>query len=163
MAKFNFTLAREYYVTHEDASYSKISEKFGMSEQAIQMYQKRMDENWPDLRRQALAKAKEMLPEISGNTIARFQAEKLSVGKYLVSEGIKGIKANPPKSAFVANLLVESGYKLSTQAMGLDKPDVQVNVGIMTIDQFVVEMQKRKEARGTVTDAVIAPDANGTS
>jgi hypothetical protein len=152
MARYNWGLAKAYYIGHEDASYEDVSKKFGMSVSAIKYYQQRMDENWVELRRQAVQHMAASLPQKTGDKLAEFQAEKLKIGKFLIGVGVQGINEHKPRTAREAREVIDSGYKIATEAVGLDKPGATVNIQnntLLTMDSFVLAMKQRMSERTT--------------
>lgn len=148
MAKINWIKAQREYVTDPTMSYAKIGDKYGVSETAVKEWAAKL--NWQKLRADTLQNVAEKLPEKAGDQIASFQAEKLKIGKWMVGVGVKGIQEKPPRNAREAREVIDSGYKIATEALGLDKPNTQVNIqnnNFMSLSDFVGQMQKRKEAR----------------
>jgi hypothetical protein len=94
------------------------------------------------------------------DSAVNFQKQKLEVGKYMVSRGVEGLRAHAPRSARESKEVVEVGYKIATEAMGLDKAGVTVNVGIMSIDDFDAELEHREkeERERQAVNATIVED-----
>jgi len=148
MAKIDWLAAQRDYIADQTASYESIAEKYGVSKTAVAEVARKY--NWVAAKEQALSKAVQKLHDNLPDRIAKFQEEKLSIGKFLVGVGVKGIQEKPPRTAREAREILDSGYRISTEAMGLDKPQTQVNVQNTTLSMhdFVAQMQKRREERG---------------
>lgn len=148
MPKINWLKAQREYVTDPTLSYAKIAAKYGVSETAVKEWASKL--NWQKLRSDTLQNVADRLPEKAGEQIAEFQAEKLKIGKWMVGVGVKGIQEKPPRNSREAREIVDSGYKIASEALGLDKPGTQVNIqnnNFMSLSDFVGEMTKRKASR----------------
>jgi hypothetical protein len=153
MSKVNWTILRNEYVTDESVSFSTLSAKYKISETAIAVRSSK--EKWQELRKIALEKINSKLTEKTTETIASFQADKLKAGKYMVSVGLKGIQSHAPRNARESREIIDSGYKIATEALGLDNPKIAIqnnNIqnNIMSLDDFMRKM-KDGEHTGTIS------------
>lgn len=147
MPKIDWKKARLDYITDESMSYAKLAKKYHLNESTITRHSQK--NGWIDLRKATMQKANELLPEKAGQQIADFQAEKLKIGKWMVGIGVKGLQDNPPTKAKEAKEIVKTGYKLATEAMGLDKPNVEFNLNqqnnYLTLDQLFANIERKAE------------------
>lgn len=130
MSKVNWKDVKNEYIHDETQSYSDLAQKYGVNETTIAVRAGR--EHWTSLRKTTLAKVQEKTIEKTSETIAKFQAKKLAVGQFMVDKGLKTLQEKDPRNAREAKEVIEVGYKISTEALELDKPqninNIQVNV-----------------------------------
>lgn len=147
MSKVNWTILRNEYVTDESTSFSTLSAKYNISETSIAV--KSSKEGWQEKRKETLEKIKQKLTEKTTETIASFQADKLKAGKYMIGVGLKGIQTHTPRNARESREIIDSGYKIATEAMGLNDPKVLIQNNqtnnFLTMDEFVKNVNKRIE------------------
>lgn len=91
MAKIDWAAARAFYMEDESTSYNDVSAKFGVSVAAIKDYQKRMGENWPELRVKTGQKVAEKLPEKVADKKAEEISRELAIANILESKGLEAI------------------------------------------------------------------------
>lgn len=130
-------------------TYAKIAFKYGVTERMVQEVGAR--ENWAGLRETTSLKVREKLPEKIAESISQFQARKFHQGKQVTERAMEVINdPNTFVSSRTAKELLDTGFKIQTEALGLDKPGTQVNIQnntFMSLSDFVGEMAKRKQAR----------------
>jgi uncharacterized protein YjcR len=147
MVKIDWRKARLDYVTDESMSYVKIAEKYKLNESTVKRHA--LKNGWVDLRQATLQRATELLPEKAGEQIANFQAEKLKIGKALIDASMTALEkeGNKPNGFKQVREGIVSGYKIATEAMGLDKPNTQINLNqqnnFLTLDQLFLNIEKR--------------------
>jgi hypothetical protein len=147
MAIVDWVILKNEYITDETVSYRSLSEKYGVSDTAIAERASR--ERWAELRRDTLVKVGQKLVEKTTDKIATFLADKLTTGLCMVELGTKGIYENPPQNARESKDLIELGYKIATEALGLN---VTKNIientqdkKLMSLDQFFLKMKEHTE------------------
>lgn len=144
--KIDWTAAKKDYITDETLSYEDIAKKYGLATQSVAA--RAGKDGWVEQRKKALSKIDQKLIEKATDIVAEFQAKKLKVGQAMVAIGLQGIQAHPPRSARESKEVVDSGYKIATEAMGLDKPQNQINIQnntFMSIADFGDEIIKAIE------------------
>ena len=150
MAKINWTILKNEYITDETTSLEGLAVKYGVSDTAVK--EKSVKESWGELRKQSIQKVSEKLAEKTTETIASFQADKLKAGKYMVGVGLTGIQTHQPRNARESKEVVETGYKIATEAMGLDKANAvtvlnQTN-NFVSFTQAVKEFEQKLKDEG---------------
>lgn len=143
MAKIDWIVIRTKYTTSiEPISYDKLAKEFGINPTSIG--QKASEEGWVKMRQDTLTKIQEKTTEIATDNVATFQADKVKAGKYVIAKGLKGIEKHEPRNARESKELVETGYAIATQGMGLDNPKNQINIqnnNFITLDEFFKRMK----------------------
>lgn len=148
MSDLDWAAARRYYISDERHSYEDVSTKFGMSVSAIQAHQRDNGEDWPKLRDETNKKVIEKLPEKLGEKIAEINARHAGYGKALQSMALEAardreevdsngnvilkIGLRPEHFRDVRETLV-AGINIERKALGLDKPEVNVQANINNI------------------------------
>lgn len=147
MAKINWLILKNEYITDPTTSLEKLAIKYGVSDTAVK--EKSANESWAELRKQSLQKISDKLTEKTTDTIASFQADKLKAGKYMIGVGLTGIKTHAPRNARESREIIDSGYKIATEAMGLNDPKVLIqnnqNINYISLNDFVKNIDKRIE------------------
>ena len=147
--KLDWNRARKDYVGDTSMTYAKIAFKYGVSETVVKEWAAKLE--WQKLREQTALKIAEKLPEKIAESISQFQARKFHQGKQITDRAMEVI--NDPStfiSSRTAKELIDVGFKVQTEALGLDDPKTQINIQnntFMSLSDFVGEMHKRKEAR----------------
>jgi len=147
MAIVDWVILKNEYITDEKVSFRSLSEKYGISDTAIAERASR--EEWTKLRQKTLEKVGQKLVEKTTDKIASFLADKLTNGLHIVDVGMKGLGYRPPMNTRTSMQLIELGYKLSTEALGLNVPkNIVANTQdnkLISLDEFFKRMQERKE------------------
>jgi len=151
--KINWLAAQQEYVADTTLSYVDIANKYGVSDRAVANVAKKY--NWVAARQATTAKVREKLQDSVSDTIVEFQAEKLKVGKFLIGVGVQGITEHKPRTARESREVLDSGYKIATEAMGLNKPGTTVNIqnnqtNVMGMTDFVAAIKQRRNERAAV-------------
>ena len=126
MSKVNWSKLKKLYISDETVSFMDLSEKFKVSNSAISM--KAAKEGWTALRKETREKLDSKLVESVGNGLAEYQKKKYNIGQYLADKGLVTIRDT--KEVITPRLgkeMIEAGYKLSDEVMGLNKPN-QINI-----------------------------------
>jgi hypothetical protein len=97
MSKFNWQAIKTYFITHEDASYKDLSDKYHVSTTAIKHYQKRHHENWHELREKTIQNVSQKLPEKLGEKMTEINASHIKIGKLLQQQGLLAIARSEVK------------------------------------------------------------------
>ena len=153
MSRVNWTEIKNKYISDETISFVKLAELYPMSVTSIA--ERARKEGWTKLRQEALLKISEKFIEKTTDTISSFQADKLKAGKYMVGVGLQGIKDHQPRNARESKEVVETGYKIATEAMGLDKANAitvlnQTN-NFVTFTQAVKEFEQKLRDDGKIS------------
>ena len=149
MAKIDWNKARGDYVRDPTMSYAKIAFKYGVSETVVKEWAAKQE--WQQLREETSRKIAEKLPEKIAESVTEFQARKFYQGKQVTERAMEVI--NDPGtfiSSRTAKELLDIGFKIQTEAMGLDDPKTVVNIQnntFMSLSDFVGEMHKRRQSR----------------
>lgn len=148
--KIDWTAAKKDYLTDPQLSYEDIAKKYKVSTKTIAI--KAGKEDWVNKRKELTSNIQEKVIEKAGDKIAEFQAQKLKVGTLLISKGVQAFQDGKmtPKTARESKELIETGYKIASEAMGVDKPGTQINIqnNFLSITDFIADIVKRREANG---------------
>ena len=167
MAKIDWTKAQRDYISDPTMSYAKIAFKYGVSETVVKEWSAKME--WQKLREQTARKIAEKLPEKIAESVTEFQARKFHQGKQLTDRAMEVI-TDPTTfiSSRTAKELIDVGFKIQTEAMGLDDPKTVVNIQnntFMSLSDFVGEMHRRRSERTSTNleNEEAVPPAGGCS
>ena len=158
-SRIDWREAQKRYIGDPTLSMERLAKELGCSSTAVSNVARKY--NWTSLRALSLEKTAQKLPEKISDEQSTYRARKYNQGKMLSDAGVNAILSQQEKiSPYVGVLTTELGHKLQTEALDLDKKGTDININIMTIDQFVVEMQKGiATEHGTTTDGVVVNDA----
>jgi hypothetical protein len=151
MAKrIDWVKVKNDYLTHADIGYRVLAKKYHCNR--VTIAERGGKENWVELKKNTLKKidlktVEKSVDAVSADVI-RFNHQKDLDGQKLIEKGLTGIRNTTVLSPRIGKELVEVGYKLRTEAMGLDKPgaSVVVNNNILSVTDFAEAIQKRKLA-----------------
>lgn len=150
MAKINWIKARQDYVIDETLSYQDIASNYGV---ALTVVKRRASkDSWVELRLKVNKEVTKRLPKMAGETIAEYRAKAFREGKEISDLGLKILKTRITSiTTRTAKEMVIAGYKLQTEALGLNNPQIQRQVNIQnnnnlrSFSDIVVAIRKRKE------------------
>jgi hypothetical protein len=143
--KINWLKAEKEYISDESVSQKDISAKYGVALKRVnERSQKRQ---WIQRRAEAIEKARQIMMETIPESMAAFNTRKFLQGKTVSDRGVKVLEDPKLKiGGKTAGELIATGFKLQTEALGLDNPKTQINIQNNTYISMADFVAKLKEA-----------------